>query len=88
MTGPTPPTQVQHPWRSTVRTAVQVVVALATLIPYVVAEARIPVEGMVAQVVGVSAGLARVMALPGVSAFLERFAPWLAPATPTRVPPA
>lgn len=80
------PTQVQYPWRSTIRTAVQVALALATLIPYVVTETHIPAEGWVAQVVAVSAGLARVMALPGVAAFLERFAPWLAPAGGPKTP--
>lgn len=88
MTEPTPtPTQVQYPWRAAVRTGVQVAVALATLIPYVVTNADVPATGWVAQVVAVSAGLARVMALPGVTAFLERFAPWLAPAGGIETPP-
>lgn len=81
-----PPTQVQYPWRATVRTAVQVALAAATLIPYVVTNADIPATGWVAQVVAVSAGIARVMALPGVVAFLERYAPWLAPTGGTRTP--
>lgn len=92
MSEPTPPpsmlTQVQHPWRSTVRTVFQVGVALATLLPYVVTEAHISVTGGVAQVVGVAAAVTRVMALPGVVEFLQRFAPWLAPAGGTRTPPA
>lgn len=87
MSEPTaPPTQVQHPWRAAVRTGVQVAVALATLIPYVVTETHIPAEGWVAQVVAVSAGVARVMALPGIVGFLERFAPWLAPTGDTKTP--
>lgn len=84
---PQAPTQVQHPWRSTVRTGFQVAVAAATLIPYVVTNADIPTTGWVAQLVAVSAGLARIMALPGVVAFLERFAPWLAPTGGTEAPP-
>lgn len=72
------PTQVRHPWRAAIRTGFQVAVALATLIPYVVAQAQIPAVGAVGQVVAVAAGVARVMALPGVSMFLERFFPWLA----------
>lgn len=80
-TPPTPPatTQEQHPARSSIRTAFQVLVALATLIPAVVLEADIPVEGWVAQVVGVAVGVARVMAMPKVNDFLRRFFPMLAP---------
>jgi hypothetical protein len=72
-------TQEKHPARSSFRTAFQVIVALATLIPAVVLEADIPVEGWVAQVVGVAVGVARVMAMPKVNDFLRRFAPMLAP---------
>lgn len=72
-------TQERHPWRSSIRTGFQVAVALATLIPYVVTEADIPAEGAVGQVVGVAVVVARVMALPGVNAFLKRYAPGLAP---------
>lgn len=74
------PTQVKHPWRSTVRTGFQVLVALASLLPYVVAQVDVPVEGLLAQVLAVAAGVTRVMAMPQVSTFLERFFPWLAPA--------
>lgn len=73
------PTQVKHPWRATIRTTFQVGVALATLIPYVVTEAHIPVTAGVAQVVAVAAAITRVMALPSVAEFLKTFAPWLTP---------
>jgi len=79
------PTQVRHPWRSTVRTVFQALVGLASLLPYVVTEAHIPVEGMVAQAVAVCAAVTRVMAMPQVAEFLTRFVPWLAPAS--RTPP-
>lgn len=81
------PTQVRHPWRSTVRTGFQVVVALASLLPYVVAEIDVPVEGLLAQVLAVAVGITRVMAMPQVSTFLERFLPGLAPAGGTRTRP-
>lgn len=77
---PDTPTQVKHPWRSTVRTAFQALVGLASLLPYVVTEAHIPVEGMAAQAVAVCAATTRIMALPQVAEFLARFVPWLAPA--------
>jgi hypothetical protein len=75
------PTQVKHPWRSTVRTVFQALVGLASLLPYVVTEAHIPVEGMAAQAVAVCAATTRIMAMPPVAEFLTRFVPWLAPAS-------
>lgn len=81
------PTQVRHPNRAAIRTAFQAAVALATLIPYVVAEGHIPIAGGAAQVVAVAAGVTRVMALPGVADWLQRFVPWLAPTGGIRTPP-
>lgn len=73
-----PATQVQHPWRSTVRTIFVVLVALLTLIPVIVATAGIPVVGVVAQILAVAAAVQRVLALPQVEEFLESNVPWLA----------
>jgi mannose/fructose/N-acetylgalactosamine-specific phosphotransferase system component IIC len=81
---PTPvASQTRHPWRSTVRTAVQVgipaFVALVFILPLILAEV---VEGMgetlpdgvrtwltaaAAAITAVGATLARVMAIPGVN---------------------
>lgn len=73
------PTQVAHPWRSTIRTAFQVVLGLAVLLPFVIDASGIPDTAPgVALALAVSGGVARVMALPQVDAFLERFVPWLA----------
>jgi hypothetical protein len=80
MTQPTP-TQVQHPWRATARTVFAGLVALASLLPYVIAGAHIPAEGVVAQVLAVAGGVTRVMALPGVQALIAEYVPWLS-ATP------
>lgn len=73
--------QTVFPWRATVRTVVQVVVALAALAPLVFAQAGVtPAEatGWAAAILGVSATVTRVMALPEVEAFLRVWAPWLA----------
>ena len=78
MAGSSTSTQVKHPWRSTVRTVFQALVGLASLLPYVLTEAHIPVEGMAAQAVAVCAAVTRVMAMPQVAEFIHRFAPWLA----------
>lgn len=75
------PTQVARPWRSSIRTAVQLALALATLVPFVVtgiygsADAA-PVA--VAQVLGAATTFARIMALPAVETFLATWLPWLA----------
>lgn len=77
------PTQVRRPWRSTVRTLFQAVVALATLLPFVAAEIysnAADYPAVVAQVLTVAGGLARVMAHPKVEQFLRTFLPFLAAA--------
>lgn len=77
------PTQVRRPWRSTVRTAFQALVALAVLFPILVNTAGLDPESFpwLAVPLAVAAGFARVMALPQVEVFLRRFAPFLS-ATP------
>lgn len=77
------PTQVRRPWRSTLRTVFQLVVALATLLPFVasgVYDDPDTAPAAVVQVLAVAGAITRVMALPQVEAFLRRFAPWLAAA--------
>lgn len=73
------PTQVAHPWRATVRTVVQVTVALAALMPFIVEAVGLSTSlPIVAGVLAVAAAITRVAALPQVEAFLSRFVPWLA----------
>lgn len=82
MSEPTPtPTQVQHPWRATLRTVVAIIIGLASVLPYLVAGAGIPVEGAVAQILAVAAGVTRVLAIPAVQGFVAEYLPWLS-ATP------
>jgi hypothetical protein len=84
MTTPTPttPTQIRHPWRATIRTAFAAVVALASLLPAVVAGAHLDAIVWVPQLLTVAATVTRVLAIPGVNLWLARYAPWLT-ATPT-----
>ena len=73
------PTQVAHPWRATVRTVVQVTVALAALLPFIIEAVGLSTSlPFVAGVLAVAAAITRVAALPQVEAFLSRFVPWLA----------
>lgn len=85
------PTQMRYPWRSTVRTIFQALVALAALAPLVAAAVEeatgYDLDGVpfVVVVLAFAAAVARVMALPAVEMFLRRFVPFLAAASdPTK----
>ncbi|MFD6517293.1 hypothetical protein [Rhodococcus sp. NPDC060176] len=71
-------TQVAYPWRATVRTGFQVGVALLTLIPVVLVTSGLSLTVVGGQVIAVTTAVAKVMALPQVNAFIDRFVPWLA----------
>ena len=72
-------TQTKHPWRATVRTGFAVVIALAAMMPALVnATGLDETAGPVAGALAIAGAITRVMALPAVETFLERFAPWLA----------
>ncbi|MEV7962424.1 hypothetical protein [Oerskovia paurometabola] len=82
-------TQEQRPWRTTVRTTFQAVLALAALTPFALEAVA---DGDPAQLGGgavialtVAGAITRVMAVPAVNTFLQRFVPWLAaePAPPS-----
>lgn len=73
------PTQVAYPWRSTLRTLFAAVVALASLAPTILTTTGLDGWVYAGQVAAVAAAITRVMALPGVNDFINRFLPWLAP---------
>lgn len=74
-----PATQIRKPWRATLRTAFQVAVGLAPMLPALVDASGVDdTMPAVAGALAISTGVTRVMSLPGVEAFLQRFAPWLA----------
>lgn len=73
-------TQVQHPYRATVRTVFALVVALLSLLPVIAMTTGIDTVPAVAQILTVAALVTRVLALPQVDAFLKDFFPWLASA--------
>lgn len=77
---PVPPTQVRHPWRSTLRTIVQGLLAFAVLAPIAAAELGLDPDRLpwLAGFLALCAGFARLMALPQVEEFLRRFLPFLA----------
>ena len=85
-------TQSQHPWRATVRTILAVIVALAAMAPSIYTAATMgspeAATGAAALALGIAAAITRIMALPGVESFFQRFLPWLAAGTKTDEPPA
>lgn len=81
----TTPTQVKRPWRATVRTVFQFVLALATLIPFIAGGVYHDADAapaVVGQVLTAAAVFTRVMALPQVEDFLQSWFPWLAAEDP------
>lgn len=74
-----PPTQSQHPWRATARTAFAFMVGFAPLAPVIVDASGVPAATPgVAAALAISAGVTRVLAAPQVNDFLQRWVPWLA----------
>ncbi len=73
------PTQVEYPWRTTVRTVFQALIGLAAAWGLVVEalglSEQIPI---VAASLTVTAAITRLMALPVVNDWLATYVPWLA----------
>lgn len=80
---PGTPTQVKHPARATARSVFQALVAFAAIAPLIavaVEEATsYDLDGVpfVVAALAACAAITRVMALPAVEGFLERFVPFL-----------
>lgn len=72
------PTQVEHPWRATVRTVFAFVVGLCSVIPVIAATGGLGTGPAVAQAVAIAGAVTRVLAMPQVNDFLAQVAPWLA----------
>lgn len=83
-----PPTQVARPWRAVVRTLFQMAVGLAVVLPLAFSAATLhdPEEatGWFGVALAVAGAVTRVMALPVVDGFLDRWFPWLAAAPAPR----
>lgn len=76
----TEPTQVRNPRRALIRTIFAAAVSLAAITPFIVGALGVTTTGGVwAAVLAVAGAITRVMALPGVNAWIESYVPWLAP---------
>lgn len=72
------PTQVANSNRATIRTAFQMLVGLASVLPLLLAGTGLDVTLIGGQVIVVSMAVTRIMNMPQVNAFIDRFVPWLA----------
>jgi hypothetical protein len=72
-------TPALSPWRRTLRTTFQAVVALAVMLPVLIAQTGLKTDQApwLAGVLVVCAVVTRIMANPQVEVFLQRFLPWL-----------
>lgn len=80
MTGPLPttplPTQAKHPFRAVLRTALAVVVAVVSILPYlpeIVTASGLAQTGIAAQILAVAGAVTRILALPSVNAWLRKY---------------
>lgn len=72
MTAPIPPSQVAYPVKAVVRTVIQVLVGLAAIAPFLVADLGVPATGgLITGALGVAAALTRIMAIPAVNRMLS-----------------
>lgn len=78
------PTQVERPWRATIRTIFQALIAFVALAPFIAAAVEeatgYDLDGVpfIVTALLICAAITRVMALPRVEVFLAAFFPWLA----------
>lgn len=76
----TQPTQSRHPWRATTRTVAAGVIAALPFLPVIAETFGVQGVGWVAAGLSIVGGVTRLLAMPGVNGWLQRFAPFLAAA--------
>jgi hypothetical protein len=74
------PTQTRYPWRATLRTVVAAGLGLLSILPVILAGAGLDDTVYGGQILAVTALVTRVLAIPGVDAWLRQYVPWLAAA--------
>lgn len=80
------PTQARHPWRATIRTAFATALPLVPLLPELVDALGLQAYAWAGGIVAAAGVVTRVLAVPGVNAWLQRHLPALA-AAPRGEPP-
>lgn len=72
-----PPTQARHPWRATARTVIAALIALLPVLPEIANTLEISTIPTVASILGIAALVTRVLAIPEVDKWIDRYAPAL-----------
>ena len=70
-------TQVKHPWRATVRTIFAALIGLIPLLPFIADAAGLAAVPWAVGVLAIAGAITRVLALPGVEAWLRKYFSWL-----------
>lgn len=86
MTDQTTTTQARHPWRATLRTIVAAGLPLVVLLPAIVDASGVARFGWAAGLVAACGTFTRVLAVPGVNAWLAQYVPPLAAAPKSELP--
>lgn len=71
------PTQARHPWRATARTTIAALIALLPALPEIAQELHISTLPLVASILSITALITRVLAIPEVDRWVDRYAPSL-----------
>lgn len=71
------PTQARHPWRATARTTAAALIALLPALPEIANSLEISTVPMVASILAITALVTRVLAIPEVDKWVDRYAPAL-----------
>jgi len=81
---PVTPTQTKHPVRAVLRTVAAGAVAALPLIPLALAGVHLDGTAVGVEIIAVSGGITRLLAMPAVNGWLQQYVPFLAasPAKP------
>lgn len=71
------PTQARHPWRATVRTTIAALIALLPALPEIAQTLHISTIPLVASILSITALVTRVLAIPEVDKWVDKYAPSL-----------
>lgn len=71
------PTQARHPWRATGRTTAAALIALLPALPEIAKTLEISTIPTVASILAVTALVTRILAIPEVDKWIDRYAPAL-----------
>lgn len=71
------PTQARHPWRATARTVIAALIALLPALPEIASTLEISTVPIIASILAITALVTRVLAIPEVDKWVDRFMPAL-----------